>query len=213
MRATLVVSLFALAVIAAGCDDSTPTGPTAQPVLTNYLNTTRDINRGPGDVLHPAVDLEGLYTVTFTAASACSQLPPAVRTRSYSAAMRPTGNIHGAFTAELNSADFFPAYDTFWWGAANDVGRFHVFSWYAYNWGLVNQPIIERIGSTGFVAFMGTASAPLPPSPTAINAQFDGSISFCSAMTPPAIANFRRRVPRRCSAGPISIRSASSGAD
>ena len=36
---------------------------------------------------------------------------------------------------------------------------------------------------------MGTANAPLPPSPTAINAQFDGSINFCNALTPPAIAN------------------------
>ena len=90
--------------------------------------------------------------------------------------MRPTGKSRDAFTAELVGAEFFPAYDTFWWGAANDVGRFHVNSWYAYNWGFVDQPIIERIGSTAFIAFMGTASAPLPPSPTAINAQFDGPL-------------------------------------
>jgi hypothetical protein len=189
MRATPVVSLFAFALIAAGCDDSTPTSPTAQPVLTNYVNTPRDISREPGDLVRPAVDLEGLYTVTFTAASVCSQLPPAVRTRSYSAAMRPTSNVHYPFTAELAGADFFPAYDTFWWGAGNDFGRFQVFSWHAYNWGLANQPIVERVGSTGFVAFMGTANAPLPPSPTAINAQFDGSINFCYNLTPPAIPN------------------------
>jgi len=199
MRTTVVVSLFAFVVIAVGCDDSTPTSPT---VLNNYLNTPRDINREPGDILPPAMDLEGLYNVTFIAASTCTQLPPAVRTRSYSAAMRPTGKSRDAFTAELVGAEFFPAYDTFWWGAANDVGRFHVNSWYAYNWGFVDQPIIERIGSTAFIAFMGTASAPLPPSPTAINAQFDGSINFCYALTPPAIANS----PPTCAA-PISCRS------
>ena len=111
MRTTVVVSLFAFVVIAVGCDDSTPTSPT---VLNNYLNTPRDINREPGDILPPAMDLEGLYNVTFIAASTCTQLPPAVRTRSYSAAMRPTGKSRDAFTAELVGAEFFPAYDTFW---------------------------------------------------------------------------------------------------
>ena len=148
------------------------------------------------------LDLQGHYTVTFTAAPACSQLPAAVRSRSYTGLMSPTGNVFTAFTAQLSGAEFFPAYDTFWSGVAHDAARFNVYSWDALNWWLEDQPIIERVGPTGFVAFMGTANAPLVQSPTAITAEFDGSISFCYALTPPAIANF----PPTCAA-PIECRS------
>ena len=148
------------------------------------------------------LDLEGLYTITFTAAPVCSQLPPPLRSRSYTGAMRPTGKVFTAFTAELSGADFFPAYDTFWSSVASDAARFQVFSFDAFNWWLEDQPIIERVGPTGFLAFMGTASAPLVQSPTAITAQFDGDITFCDALTSPARANF----PPTCAA-PVACRS------
>ena len=275
MRAPLVSALFALVIVAAGCDDSTSsgaTGPTPAPVLSNFANTTLDgihgqvrdtigrpvddarveIGDGPlsgrtartgrdgrflfearlqstdiatlrvtKDGFSPAtlnwrgrndffitlsatnlLNLEGQYTIVFTAAPACSQLPATIRSRSYTGAMRPTGHVFTAFTAELQGADFFPAYDTFWSSVAGDAARFQVFSWDAFNWWLEDQPIIERVGPQSFVAFQGTATAPLVQSPTAITAQFDGAITYCNALTPPAIANF----PPTCAA-PVECRS------
>ena len=172
-----------------GCDDSpsTPTGPTPAPVLTNYLNTTIDGVRGPA---REPLDLSGLFTVTMTAAPSCSQLPVPLRTRTYNARMSPTGNVLTGFTGALSGADFFPAFDTFWTGVGHDAARFHVFSWHAFTWWLEDRPIIERVGPNGFLSFQGIADAPLVPSPTAITARFDGDITFCSAVTPPALAQW-----------------------
>jgi len=262
MRTTGGPVLVFVLMMSWGCDDSpsTPTGPTAAPVLTNFANTTIDgvrgevkdtlgrrvsdalveIGDGPlagrtamtgadGRFLFPAqlrptdamtlrvthqrfapasaqwrgrndifitltalqlLDLGGLVTVTMTAAPSCSQLPVPLRTRTYNAQMRPTTNVFTAFTGELGGADFFPAYDTFWTGVGHDAARFHVFSWDAFTWWLEDRPIIERIGPNGFLSFEGIADAPLVQSPTAITAQFDGTITFCSALTPPVLAQW-----------------------
>ena len=276
MRTAVVPALAALVIVAAGCDDSTPngaTGPTPQPVLSNFANTTLDGIRGqvrdtlgrPVDDARVEVgdgplagrmavtgpdgrfmvaatlqstdaatlnvskqgfspaslrwhgrndffitlsalnlpDLEGQYTIIFTAAPACSQLPPAVRSRSYGGTMRRAGtNAFTAFTTELQGADFFAAHDTFWSSVAADAARFQVSSWDAFNWWLEDQPIIERVGPQSFVAFQGTANAPLVQSPTAITAQFDGTVTYCYPLTPPAIQNF----PPTCAA-PVECRS------
>jgi hypothetical protein len=150
------------------------------------------------------LDLSGSYTMVFSAAPSCSLLPAGVRSRTFTAQMSPspTGNVFTAFEADLGGADFFPAYDKFWAGVGHDAARFSIFSRDAFNWWLDDLPIIERVGPTGFLAFMGTANAPLVQSPTAITAQFDGSISFCSALTAPARDNF----PPTCAA-PIECRS------
>jgi hypothetical protein len=136
------------------------------------------------------LDFTGSHFLTITAAPSCSQLPPPLRVRSYIASMNPTQNVFTAFTARLSGAEFFEGYDTFWTGVAHDAARFHVFSWYAFNWWLEDLPIIERVGPNGYLAFQGIADAPMIQSPTAINARFDGSISFCPALTPPALAQW-----------------------
>ena len=102
----------------------------------------------------------------------------------------------------MGGADFFTGYDTFWTAVGHDAARFHVFSWDAFNWWLEDQPIIERVGANGFLAFQGLADAPLVQSATAITARFDGSINFCSALTPPAMPAW----PPTC-AEPIECRS------
>lgn len=66
-----------------------------------------------------------------------------------------------------------------------------VFSLDAFRWWLADQPIIERVGPDGFLAFVGTAQAPVITTPAAFTAAFDGSISFCSAMTPQTSDHFR----------------------
>ena len=159
----------------------------------NFFITLRALN---------LLDLSGSYAITFIAAPACSQLPPPLRSRTFTGVMSPGEKVFPAFTAELGGAELFPAYDRFSASVAHDAARFSVYSFDAFNWWLEDQPIIERVGPNAFLAFMGTAHAPALTSPAAFTAAFDGSISFCSAMTPPSGSNF----PPTCAA-PVECRS------
>ena len=167
MRTTIVAALCAFAIMTGGCDDSTPTSPTSGAAFQNFANTTPDGIRGqvrdtlgrPDDL-----DLAGRYEVTFTAAPACWQLPPAMRSRTLAGLITPTGT---------------------WW--PHDL------------------PVIERVGPDAFLTLVGTVQAPVMPvitSPAAFTAAFDGSISFCSAMTPTTRDHF----PPSCAA-PVECRS------
>jgi hypothetical protein len=149
-----------------------------------------------------ALDLAGRYDITFTAASSCSQLPPPVRSRTFTGLMSRGEDNFIAFTTQLSGPDLFPAYDRFWASVGHDAARFSVYSLDAFKWWLEDQPIIERVGANGFLSFIGTAHAPVMTPPAAFTAAFDGSISFCSMMTPPARDSF----PPTCAA-PVECRS------
>jgi hypothetical protein len=45
MRTTIVAALLAFAIVAAGCDDSTPTGPTNDAAFSNFATSTPDAIR------------------------------------------------------------------------------------------------------------------------------------------------------------------------
>lgn len=148
------------------------------------------------------LDIEGQYTITFAAAAACTQLPSAVQTRTYTAAISPTRPDRLNFTSTLTGAKFQPGYDTFFAGVASDAARFYVYSWDAFNWWLEDQPIIERLPSGGYVAWMGTATTPVVSSTTSITAAFDGSVSYCAVPREPDVTNY----PPTCSA-PVECKS------
>jgi hypothetical protein len=192
MRVPLPAAIvFASAVAVAACDDSTPTAPTSDGMFSNVANSTSGRH-----------DLEGRFSFTFTAAPSCSQLPPAVRSRTFTGVMSPTATVFTAFTARLEGADFFPSFDTFSSTVSDGAARFRIFSWDAFNRRREDHPIVERVGPTSFVALQGTAHAPLVPSPTAILAQFDGSFTFCPSFSAPG----RPSYPPTCAA-PVQCRS------
>ena len=70
-----------------------------------YVPSTRNIDL-PGnspanfvlDFTGSSFDMTGNYTVTFTAAAACTQLPEFTRTRTYSASVTPTSHNHYHFS-------------------------------------------------------------------------------------------------------------------
>lgn len=180
MKGSIVSAAFALAAIASGCDDSTdsavmPTGPTPpRPPSAAFVNQTADRIRP---------EFQGPFAITLTAAPACSQLPSAMRSRSFAGLISPTSTVFDAFEAELSGADFFPAFDRL---RSN-----------------LRQPIIERVGSGSFVAFEGLTDTLVVSSPTVMTAFFDGSITFCSALTLP----LRGGLPPTCAAVPVECRS------
>ena len=95
MKTIIVAALCFFAIMVAGCDESTPTSPTSGAAFQNFANLTPDGSRGqvrdtqgrPGDDL----DLARRYEVTFIAAPSCSQLPPAMRSRTLTGLITPTG--------------------------------------------------------------------------------------------------------------------------
>jgi carboxypeptidase family protein len=148
------------------------------------------------------LDIEGQYTITFAAAAECAQLPSALRSRTFTAAVSPVRPDRLNFTSALTGAEFQRGYDTFFAGVASDAARFYVYSWDAFNWWLEDQPIIERLPSGGYVAWMGTATTAVVSSTASITAAFDGSVSYCAAPREPDVTNY----PPTCSA-PIDCKS------
>lgn len=59
------------------------------------------------------LDIEGQYTITFAAAAECTQLPSAVRSRTFTAAISPVRPDRLNFTSMLTGASFQRGYDTF----------------------------------------------------------------------------------------------------
>ena len=89
--------------------------------------------------LGPSVDLRGAFTMTFTAdAAACTQLPPFMRTRTYSASMSQVG-LPNDYWGTLSGASFH--YREF---AASVAGRFASFFTLADGYEAV---IAERLDS------------------------------------------------------------------
>jgi len=163
-------------------------------------NTLRLRNNVPDAVISlvaaDLVDLQGQYSITFTAASSCDQLPAAVRSRTFTGTIRPTTPNRWLFTSELSAANFHPGYGTFFGAVSDAAARFYVSSWDAFNWWLEEQPIIERLDSNAYVSLMGTATSSTVTSNRSIAATFDGTIEYCAAAGEPTAPNY----PLTCAA-------------
>ena len=134
-------------------------------------------------------NLQGDYRLTFMTANSCSQLPPALRARTYRATVRPADSRTGIIVA-LAGADVVPGYATFFGNVAHDAARLSIFSWDAFNWWLEDLPIIERLDGSTYVSFMGIASVPVGRPGTPIAGAFDGAVSYCSSARAPASPSF-----------------------
>jgi len=161
----------------------------------------------PGDVVVflrpfsiPAV--QGDYTLTFTADVSCNGLPSQVRSRSYSATVSSTSSPT-FITITLAGATFAPGYADLSGSLAKDAVRFNVFSNDADNWWGDGLPIIERLDSTSYVSFAGTANATVADANAPIDAAFDGTIAYCSAAIDPTIPNY----PPTCAVPPVECKS------
>jgi hypothetical protein len=177
--------VLAVVVGGAGCggNAASPTAPTSSTPLK-------------------LLDLEGAYSVTFTAADSCSQIPTELRTRTYVATGSPQRNDRTTFTLALSGASFQPAYETFFARVAGDTVTLSVHSWDAARWWLEDHPIIERLGEGRSVEMMGTARADVPPSASSITAVFAGTYSYCPAITEASTPSY----PTTCSA-PVTCQS------
>jgi hypothetical protein len=131
----------------------------------------------------PAVDLAGDYTVTFTADSACPDLPSEIRTRTYAATLapsshpRPNGSANTSMTATLSGASFFGAFLSFEIGVAGDFADFWLDGGH-------DPPVVEQLATNTYVAFSGNATANVSAGVGSIAMPLDGWIDYCVTQTP-----------------------------
>jgi hypothetical protein len=154
----------------------------------------------PVDVLN----IDGLYTVTFTADDSCTQLPAAVRSRTYEATFGPWPSNRNGVVAQLSGANLFPSYDKISGIVSDNAARFFIDSWDANNWWLEDDPIFDRLDQTTYVSFDGIAVSSVLSSTASIAATLDGTIAYCSASQDPATTNW----PLRCPGALVACKSA-----
>ncbi|HEY7059294.1 MAG TPA: carboxypeptidase-like regulatory domain-containing protein [Vicinamibacterales bacterium] len=133
---------------------------------------------------------QGEYRLTLTAADECGALPPAVRARTYKAALEIIHSPSPNATIALSGADFYSGYETFWGQIGVDSAQFHLSSWYAFSQWLEDHPIFERLDSTTYVSFSGVANAMLAASDTSITTALSGTVSYCAAARDSTTPNF-----------------------
>ena len=151
------------------------------------------------------VNPTGEYQFTLTAAAACEALPPAVRTRKYTAVITgPLGPINSLVT--LSGADLVPNYDTILATPADNAVRFYLYSAYAAARWLEDDPIVERLDATSYVAFSATATATVMPwNPDQSMAAVDGTIGYCAAAKEASAPAY----PPTCLVPPVECKSSS----
>jgi hypothetical protein len=186
--ATLVGASVTLQIVK---DGYTP----AHVTIPNKSDTVR-VFMTPVDLL----TLDGAYTVTFTAADSCTDLPPVARTRTYVARFQPSTGNKTFVVAPLSGADLFPFYDTISGSVSNDAAVFYVDSWDADNaWG-DDEPIIDRLDSNNYVSFNGQGTSSILTSTASIAATFNGTIAYCATSQDPAHQDW----PLTCATGALA---------
>jgi hypothetical protein len=171
-----------------------------------YSPTSIRVGNGVGRYLrlHPVsvAHLEGAFRMTLIADAGCTDLPAALRTRSYEATVEQSDT---SVTIGLAGGEFAAHYDTFLGSLGNNDARFFVASKYASDAWLEDDPIIERLDRATYLAVDGTATADITSSnPSSISAILNGSISYCAAAQNPV----RPDLPPTCSAPLVQCQSA-----
>ena len=164
--------------------------------VTAVGNQIIDVSLTPVTRVNPT----GEYQFTLIAAAACEALPPAVRTRKYTAVITgPTGSV-----VTLSGADLVPNYDTLGATPADNAVRFYLYSAYAAATWLDAEPIVERLDATSYVAFSGTATV-MPWNPDQSMAAVDGTIAYCAAAKEASAPIY----PPTCLVPPVECQSSS----
>lgn len=129
--------------------------------------------------LAPPVNIAGDYTLTFVADSACTHLPPEVRTRSYAATVTPGSSATG-FVLAATGASFLNGLTGFGIGVAGD-------SLGLWLHGGHDPALVEQLAPNTYLAFSGVAAASVGSSPVStISTAFDGWIDYCVMSKPMA---------------------------
>jgi len=122
------------------------------------------------------VEIAGDYTLTFTADSACADLPNELRTRTYAAAItalsQQNAPANTIFNVRVSGAQFYRDHVAFSIGVAGNV--------IAFEFGGHGPYVVEQVAPNTYLAFDGRAEMTVGPSPVStIATSFDSSIEYC----------------------------------
>jgi len=171
-----------------------------------YLPTFAQAGRDQAIIVtisaEPALLPPGEYSITFTAAAACTALPASVRSRTYSSTLN-VWTMSGAFSTVLREADFFPDLRTISGRNRGVTIEFFVQSVEAFTrWG-DELPIYERVSATEYLSVIGKATAALSGNATSLTTSFDGTMAYCARSTDSIASGF----PPHCAVPAIECRS------
>jgi len=147
--------------------------------------------------LSSPLDVAGRYTLTFTADSACMDLPDEVRTRTYTAAIAASASPNvpagTSFTATVGGAAFVSGLDNFTVG----VSGTYVDLWLH---GGHDPALVEQLGPNTYLLISGNAAGAAGSAPlSSMSAAFDGWIEYCVTTTTPRAGHAcEGTVLRRC---------------
>jgi len=129
--------------------------------------------------LAPPVNIAGDYTLTFVADSACTDLPPEVRTRSYPATVVPASGPT-SFVLAATGASFLNRLTGFDIGVAgNSLGL--------WLHGGHDPALVEQLAPNTYLAFSGVGAASVGSSTlSTLSTAFDGWIDYCVMPKPMA---------------------------
>ena len=139
----------------------------------------------------PSVNLAGDYTLTLTADTACSGLPDAARSRSYTVSMTSRPNTPENYRAVLGGATFL----------SSEAGQFDVDVAGTYAHFRFGDPwddgdgakregsyIIEEVAPSTYLGIAGSAGLTVNGG-TTISGSFSGGVQYC--VNPAAIGNYQ----------------------
>jgi hypothetical protein len=183
MKLVGAIVFLALAAGLTGCGnsrfESTPWAPSPPSQPIGQLERT----------LAPPVDIAGDYNLTFTADSACADLPNDVRIRTYAATITPSPSspdvpANTSFRGTLSGAPFLEGYKTFFVSVAGDDVAFG-FGDLHLDPGVVERVTVktktDHSPSHMYLAFGGSATASVVTAAPEISASLDGWIEYCSS--------------------------------
>jgi hypothetical protein len=151
------------------------------------------------EAIDSPIIVAGMYQMTLTAASECTQLPAVVRQRAYRAQVSPNGGGNGRFSATVFNIE--PIDHAFFHAEVRreppQTLRVHVVTEPDANPGI---GLVERIGPDMFFEVIGSAELPLGAQSAA--AAFDGTFALCPDEV--AVSYF---TPYRCPVQPTTCRS------
>ena len=146
-----------------------------------HLGQSKAISTAQSDALFRLeFDLGGTYEVTFAADAACTGLPAAVRTRTYSVVFNSRGE--SSYLGTLGGADFagpsssaYPSYDVLYATVVADVGHLYfsdpeIWEHLGRNAGLSSQADLVILGDATGAMGSGT-----------MDWSFGGTFSYCPA--------------------------------
>jgi len=141
----------------------------------------------------PSVNLAGDYTLTLTADTACSGLPDAARSRSYTVSMTSRPNTPENYRAVLGGATFL----------SSEAGQFDVDVAGTYAHFRFGDPwddgdgakregsyIIEEVAPSTYLGIAGSAGLTVNGG-TTMSGSFSGGVQYCVNPNPAAIGNYQ----------------------